>query len=331
MSETTLDISVIICAYTEDRWNELVTAVESVRQQTLQPRELIIVIDHNPQLLERVQDHIPDVIVVENTEVRGLRGARNCGVAAAKGQILAFLDDDALAKPDWLMFLCEGYTNRQVLGTGGEVKPLWVGGHPSWLPEEFYWVIGCTYQGMPMVGTTIRNPIGANMSIRREVFDAIGNFHSEIERIGPRHAGGCEETEFCIRARQHWPQRVFLYQPQASVLHRVPGDRTNWHYFCSRCYTEGLSKAVMARYTGARDALEAERNYTFRTLPLGVVHGLIDALFHGDLTGLARAGAIITGLAVTTTGYLVGSIFLRISKSKKLASIEAVFHHASEV
>src|ERR1051326_2420681 len=177
------DISVIIWAYTEERWDDLVAAIESVRRQTLPAAEIVIVIDHNPQLLKRVQDHVPDVIVVENAEARGLRGARNCGVAAAKGRIMAFLDDDAVAAPDWLMFLTEGYDDPNVLGTGGAVTPSWVGEKPAWLPEEFYWVVGCTYRGMPQTASTIRNPIGANMSMRRTIFETVGDFHSEIERV----------------------------------------------------------------------------------------------------------------------------------------------------
>src|SRR6266567_6901037 len=75
VSQTTYDISVIICAYTEDRWNDLVAAIESVQQQTLSPREIIVVIDHNPGLLERARQHASGV-VVENTGARGLSGAR---------------------------------------------------------------------------------------------------------------------------------------------------------------------------------------------------------------------------------------------------------------
>lgn len=312
------DVSVIICAYTEERWDELVAAIDSVRQQTLPANEIIVVIDHNQGLLRLVREHLSDVIVVENTEARGLRGARNCGVAAAKSQIIAFLDDDAVAIPDWLMFLTEGYVDPNVLGTGGAVTPFWVDNKPVWLPEEFYWVVGCTYRGMPQTASTIRNPIGANMSIRREVFDTVGDFHSEIERVGTQHAGGCEETELCIRARQHWPKGVFLYQPQARVFHRVPGSRTYWRYFYLRCYVEGLAKAVVARHVGVKDSLASERIYTLRTLPRAVVHGLTDTLFHHDWTGLARAGAIVVGLAATTAGYLIGSAFLWKAKLKDI-------------
>ena len=281
------DFSVIICAYTEDRWDDLIASVESVKLQTLPPREIIVVIDHNPGLLKRVQEQVPGVVVVENTQARGLSGARNSGIAVAQSRIITFLDDDAMAAPGWLMSLSEAFTDPQVLGSGGPVIPLWLEGEPAWLPEEFNWVVGCTYRGMPITSKTIRNPIGANMSFRREVFEAVGGFRSEIGRVGIRPLG-CEETELCIRIRQRWPERSFLYQPRASVFHRVPGSRTCWRYFCSRCYSEGISKAFVSQYVGAKDSLASERIYTFRTLPQGVLYGVIDALFQrisADLHG----------------------------------------------
>ena len=320
MIQTAHDFSVIICAYTENRWDDLIAAVGSVQQQTLPPREIIVVIDHNPGLLKRVQEQVPGVVVVENTQAHGLSGARNSGIAVAQSRIVAFLDDDAMAVPDWLMSLGEAFTDPQVLGTGGPVTPLWLERVPAWLPEEFYWVVGCTYRGMPNTLQTIRNPIGANMSFRREVFEVVGGFRHEIGRVGIRPLG-CEETELCIRARQEWPERSFLYQPRASVFHRVPGNRTSWRYFCSRCYSEGISKAFVSQYVGVKDGLASEGIYTFRTLPQGVLHGLIDALFHRDLSGFARAGAIISGLAVTAVGYLVGSISSQIATLRNASSI----------
>ena len=91
MIKTSHDVSVIICAYTEERWADLVAAVESVQQQILQPREIIVVIDYNPGLLQQVREHVLGVIVVENTEVRGLRGARNSGIAIAQSSLLLSL------------------------------------------------------------------------------------------------------------------------------------------------------------------------------------------------------------------------------------------------
>jgi glucosyl-dolichyl phosphate glucuronosyltransferase len=315
------DISVIICAYTEERWDDLVAAVESVQGQTLPPAEIIVVVDHNQQLLKRVQDL--NVTTVENREVRGLSGARNSGIAAARSGIIAFLDDDAVAAPDWLMLLNEGFSDPQVLGVGGAIQPLWLGHKSSWLPEEFYWVVGCTYRGMPAQADMVRNLIGANMSFRREVFDAVGGFHSEIGRVGTQPLG-CEETELCIRARQYWHLRGFLYQPQAKVFHKVPRARTTWHYFCSRCYFEGISKAGVSGYVGVKDGLASERTYTLRILPQGIGHGLIDAFFLHDLSGLGRVGAIVSGLALTVAGYCAGRVFARKATSRAKVTSEGV-------
>ena len=173
----------IICAYTEDRWPELVTAVESVQGQRLLPDEIVIVIDHNPALLARTRERFADLTIVENPDAKGLSNARNAGIAATKANLLAFLDDDAAADPDWLKLMLETIQPPNVVGVGGRVVPQWAAGQPGWLPEEFYWVVGCTHRGVPTQTAEIRNPIGASMLIRREVFDLAGGFNSSIGRV----------------------------------------------------------------------------------------------------------------------------------------------------
>ena len=160
-------ISVVICAYTEERWGDLVAAVDSVKHQTRPPDEIIVVIDHNPRLLQRAEQELDGLIVVPNQESRGLSGARNSGIAAASGSVIAFIDEDAVAEPDWLERLGQAYQDARVLGVGGAVDPMWLGGRPGWFPEEFDWVVGCTYLGFPTSRSPVRNLIGCNMSMRR--------------------------------------------------------------------------------------------------------------------------------------------------------------------
>src|SRR5690242_12289718 len=107
----TSDVSVVICAYSDARWAALLAAVASVRQQTASPRELILVIDHNPNLLARARQALPEVCVIENRAERGLSGARNTGLGLARADVVAFLDDDAVAAPDWLEQLLAGYAD----------------------------------------------------------------------------------------------------------------------------------------------------------------------------------------------------------------------------
>jgi glycosyltransferase involved in cell wall biosynthesis len=302
-----MEISVILCAYSNERWHDLVAAVQSVQGQHLKAAEIVVVIDHNPALLERARAELLGVKVVENMGRRGLSGARNSGVTAARGAVIAFLDDDAVAAPDWLDRLAAGYTQPWVIGVGGAIEPLWPSARPAWFPEEFDWVVGCTYRGMPQEQRQVQRLIGCNMSFRREVFASVGGFHSELGRVGKRPLAG-EETEFSIRVCRRWPHYRLIYDPQARVRHRVPTGRARWGYFRARCYCEGLSKALIARRVGAAAGLEAERAYTLRTLPGGVVRGIADALLCRQPAGLARAGTILAGLAITAAGYAAGAL-----------------------
>lgn len=304
---TTCSISVIICAYTLERWKDLLAVVVSLHKQTRPADEIILVIDHNPQLLKLAQQTFTNLTVVENRASTGLSGARNTGIALAQGTHLVFLDDDAEAASDWLERLLSRCHDPQVLGVGGRVIPRWLGNQPRWFPSEFYWVVGCTYQPLPQGPIVVRNPYGGCTCIKREVFQEIGGFREGIGRTGTNGMGG-EETELSIRATQRWPDKKFLYEPHAYIHHRIPAKRAAWQYFLSRCYAEGLSKATISKYVGTQDSLSSERTYTLRTLPLGVLKNLADVLLYGDLHGLSRAGAIMVGLTTTTLGYLKGRV-----------------------
>jgi glycosyltransferase involved in cell wall biosynthesis len=300
------DVSVIICAYTEDRWNVLCAAVESVRGQTCPPKEIILVIDHNPALFERAGRQFLRETVIENQEGKGLSGARNSGIAVASGEVIAFMDEDAAAEPDWLERLLAGYADPLVCGVGGAIQPHWLIQPPGWFPEEFNWVIGCTYKGMPDAPAPVRNLIGANMSFERTVFETCGGFQSGLGRVGTLPLG-CEETELCIRVRQRRPEQKFLFEPGALVRHQVPGKRGTLRYFASRCFSEGISKAAVSSLVGARDGLASERAYTWRTLPGGMLRGFLDGL-HGHAAGFGRAAAILAGLGITGLGYVWGQL-----------------------
>jgi GT2 family glycosyltransferase len=303
-----LNAAVIVCTYTEARWDDLVACVCSLETQSVAPREVIVVVDHNPDLLERV--HALGVRAVPNRHGRGLSGARNSGVEETTAPLVAFLDDDAVADAGWMEALVAPFRDERVLGVGGYIEPLWVTAPSRWFPPEFYWVVGCTHRGSPTGLAPIRNPFGASMCMRREIFTTVGFFREGIGRARGAPMG-CEETELCIRARQQWPSGTFVFQPASRIQHRVPGERTRWKYFLSRCYAEGLSKALVAASVGAADALATERSYAARVLTAGVLKGCREAVTGKDRSGMLRAAAIVAGLAVTTAGYVNGHRELR--------------------
>lgn len=306
--EAPLSVSVVICVYAERRWALLQQAVASLAGQVRQPDQVIVVVDHNEDLLNLARSSLPGTVqVVPNADRVGLAGARNTGVSLASGDVIAFLDDDAQAEPAWLVELVRHYDDLRVVGTSGLVSAVWPAGRrPRWLPAEFDWVVGCSYRGLPEVVAAVRNPIGASMSVRRDVFDLVGGFDTAMGRIGTTPLG-CEETELAVRARQRMQDAEFLHVPDSVVRHHVGQERTRVRYFTQRCYAEGLSKAALARRRGAAPALASERHYVARTLPRGFLTGLHDTV-RGDVGGILRALFIVLGALVTATGYAVGSV-----------------------
>jgi glucosyl-dolichyl phosphate glucuronosyltransferase len=297
------DVSVIICAFTDLRWDPMVEAIEGCLNQDQPAREVIVVIDNNPGLLQRTRERFPDLAVFANPGPQGLSYARNAGMGAARGSVIAFLDDDAIPARDWLRLVTDCLREPGVLGAGARVLPRWDVSPPAWFPEEFLWTIGCSHRGLPMTREVVRNPSGGAMCVLRSVFETVGGFRTDIGRVGDIPLG-CEETELCISATQRMGGR-FLFEPRAVVHHVVTARRATWDYFRRRCYAEGLSKAVVAAYVGSGDGLLAERRHVMSALPRGVARGLRDAVM-GDLSGLGRAGAIVAGLAVTIAGYVRG-------------------------
>jgi GT2 family glycosyltransferase len=310
----TPETSVVICAYTLDRWDDLVAAVDSAAAQVAgqsAPGEVIVVTDHNEALQVRATDRWPGVSVRPSGGPPGLSGARNTGVAAATGAIVAFLDDDARAEPGWLAALLEPFQEPDVVATGGYAEAAWDAGRPRWFPPEFDWVVGCAYVGLPTGRAEVRNPIGSSMAFRTEAVRAAGGFRVDIGRFGTTPTGG-EETELCIRLRQADPDRRVVFNPAARVRHRVRANRATWSYFRARCYQEGRSKAAISAAVGSEAALASERRYTARVLPTAVLRGVRDAI-HGDLYGMARAFVVATGLAITAVGYLAGRAGLAVT------------------
>jgi hypothetical protein len=300
------DVSVVLCAYDEQRFDDLLAAVRSVQQQSTAPREIIVAIDNNPALLKRLRASAPEVMAVESTGVRGAGAARNCGVSHASGAIVAFLDDDAIAMPGWIDRATAAFTDGRVLGVGGTIRPSWKTVRPRWMAHEFYWTMGCTYPGLPTARAPVRNLIAANMFVRRDAFLELDGFLAGFGKTGAR--SGTDETELCIRANQRWPEAVWLHDPEVAVMHSVPESRTRVGYFLTRCYDEGRAKASIVALRGGRDGLSSERTYTTRILPRGFLRGLKEAALGGDLSGAARSLSIAGGLAATLAGYAVGRI-----------------------
>ena len=137
-------------------------------------------------------------------------------------RVVAFLDDDAVAEPDWLKFFADSYAGGAVAGVGGLTLPL-LGDHAAIAGSprsSTGWSAAPTSACPPPA--PVRNLLGGNASFRREAFTLAGGFRSGIGRSGRRLPLGCEETEFCIRLGQRSPGTVLLFDNRAVIWHRVP-------------------------------------------------------------------------------------------------------------
>lgn len=306
-----LDVTVIICAYTEVRWQLTQAAVESVLAQEPAPKQLLLVIDHNERLATRARREFPDLTVLDSDGAPGLSGARNTGMRAAACGITVFLDDDAAARPGWLASLVQPYDDPQVVATGGGIYPVWPAGRPGWMPPEFYWVVGCSYRGLPDTTSVVRNPIGANMSMRTAEALAVGGFDSVIGRVGTKPRG-CEETELAIRLTASQPGSAVLYVPAAVVDHNVSRERVTFRYFVRRNWHEGQSKAAVVRLAGANAGLERERRQVLAVLPAAIFRDL-RKFCSGDATAILRIAATVTGFVAAAGGYLAASARRRLA------------------
>lgn len=305
-----LSISVIICAFTGDRWHDLVAAVNSLATQVRSADEVVVVIDHNEALFERAQAAFTAATVARNDERQGLSGARNTGVRTASGDIVLFLDDDAVADPAWVERMCTPFADASVVGVGGFADPAWdAPGPPRWFPPEMLWVVGCSYRGLPVDGAVLRNPLGCAMAFRRGAVLAAGGFSSALGRVGKIPLGG-EETELSLRIANDEPHGRIVHARQAVIQHRVRAERQTMRYLARRCYSEGISKAQIAK-TSRRGALDNERSFALRTLGTfgaTVLTAGPRMVRERSVYPLQAATAMLVALTAAGVGYLTGHV-----------------------
>ena len=245
-SEAAITVSAIICTHNGARVLE--KAISSLRNQDY-PDNLyeIIVVDNAST------DETPDVVAKVNRsggkQVRyveeprlGLSHARNAGVRAAESDLVAFIDDDALADEGWLSGLVRVYAEHDAACVGGKVVPIWSASRPRWLPEELHISLTIVDMGdetRQLFG--LEYPAGTNVSFSKAALDHVGAFDPSLGRRGELLLSG-EEDELCSRLEKAGYKR--FYTPHAVVHHVVPASRLNKRWLMRRAYWQGRTSAV---------------------------------------------------------------------------------------
>jgi len=301
--------TVLVCCYTFDRFADTVAAVRSVFDQTLPAQEVLVVVDHNPPLAEELGKALPGAVdFCLNEGQRGTSATRNAGVARASGEVVAFLDDDAVAERDWLENLLGRFRNPNAMVVGGSSVPEWEqGAAPPWFPREYEFIFGCTGHIDLVLGEDgqVRNATGSNMAVRREVFEQLGGWTTELGR-GSVKTGG-EEAELCLRIRSAMPEALILYEPSALVHHKVPRQRSTLRYVFTYAYHEGTVRALLekrlAHYTAR--PLAGERAY-LRGLLLEAIPARLRRIYRPQ--AIAQLLVILANTTLVALGYARGRL-----------------------
>jgi glycosyltransferase involved in cell wall biosynthesis len=303
-----MKVSVVICTYTEEMYDHFQEAVESIYAQTYDDIELVLVSDGNEPLYERMQADYGDrenVKIHCNEENVGLSGSRNNALEYVTGDVVALIDDDAIADEEWIEELVSVYESRDAIAAGGKMTPIWVAGEPTFLPEEFYWLVGVTHRGFAEPGEEVRNTFGSNISFRTEVLKELGGFETQVGRQGEKNLQA-HETEFCARMREAYGQGV-IYNPDAEVGHKVFEFRTEKRWLLERAFWQGYSKRAME--TIVSEDASAEESAFLKQLLFEFVPSRVKSIATDpSVTKVTQLVTLFLLTGLVGTGYLYGLI-----------------------
>lgn len=246
-------ISAIICTHNRDTY--LGAAIDSLLAQEFAAGFEVVVVDNNSsdRTREVVEQRLSDPRLKYVFEpVLGLSVARNTGAKESRGEILAYLDDDAVASSHWLQILYSAYENNSKIAiAGGKVTLLWPPGiqQPRWLSPGLAGNLGAYDLGDSIVyieqpGLT---PRGLNYSIRRSFLNEIGGFDPHLGRVGKNLLSNEELQMTELALQQSWQ---VAYLPDALVAHNVAPERLNRSWFLNRGWWQGISECYREQLAG---------------------------------------------------------------------------------
>lgn len=316
-------VSAIVCTHSLDNYPNLVEAADSLLAQTHPEMEVIIVVDGNAELHKKVSSHyagnkaVRTVLLKENI---GVSGARNAGISAAKGDVVAFTDDDAIADKGWIENLLIAYSEYDAVAVGGKILPMWLGAKPDYLPEELYWLVGVTHEGFAEEKVVeVRNTFGPNMSFRKEVFPKAGLFN---ENLGFARRGlsymQAEEAEFALRIRHELGKGV-MYNPGAVVYHKIHPSKLKVRILLTRAFYQGYSKALLGKLNLSADPEATERSY-LKALLLKYIPGRLTRFYR--LTELEKLLMLVACTLAVGLGFVYGHV-----RAGKLQNGKGDNHH----
>lgn len=244
-------ISAVICTY--KRYDLLKKAIESLISQSISPSEYeILIIDNTPNaklgegkiFYEKYND-IPNLRYLFE-DIPGLSNARNVGIQESSSEIIAFLDDDAIASKNWLEEIVLGFRSFEKVGVvGGKIAPIWEQDRPSWLVDDLKGYVSVVdWGGRLRIASDEEWFAGANIAFKKSLLEECGGFSTSLGRVG---AGNVllsnEEIQVLNYIKENGYQAV--YAPEASVDHLVEKSRISRDWFRRRVSWQAASDFIM--------------------------------------------------------------------------------------
>ncbi|HEX7128347.1 MAG TPA: glycosyltransferase [Thermodesulfobacteriota bacterium] len=296
--------TILIC--TRDRAGLLAETLDSLRRlaDPGEPYEVVVVdngsTDDTRAVVERAAAGSPVALRYVYEPRGGLSAARNRGLREARGDRIAFTDDDVLVDAGWLAAFARAFAARPVDFLGGRVVPRWGAERPGWLPAgrtrgEIWGAIALfDYGDEPR---PLGKPLGANMAFRRAPLLEAGGFREDLGRDRASLKG--QEVPELLERLKAASGRGGWYVPDAVVQHWIPPDRLTKGYFRRWFYWKGISRAAVKDRVHVRGAwLPASQVRRIAGLPRGLYRDVLEAAgrlavraVRGDRAGAFEAEA----------------------------------------
>ena len=261
--------------------------VASLQKQSIdhQQYEILVVLNHpNTSRLVSFSSYLEKVVgaheqlrVVQETQP-GLSFARNRGIEEARGQYVAYIDDDACASPQWLERIVDAFErDGDIAAVGGDIDPLWGKKKPDWISPPMYTYFSCKrFASEAMYMPKGSYFFGANMAFTKKLLQACGGFPTNLGRVKRN-----------LLSNEEWPVFQYIdsqqlkkwYSPEIKVDHLVPGERMTIRFFTRRLWWQGVSNTVHSleckgesREEVARQGMRTFVDF-YRKVPSYIRHG----------------------------------------------------------
>ena len=203
--------------------------------------------DATPDVVEKFQSDFPNRLRYVHEKKVGLSNARNRGIKEASGPIIAFVDDDIYFDSLWLQKMLDAFREHpEVHCVGGNTIPIFEIEKPAWLTDSELKCYGSTLSGdRDRLMSFPEHPFGVNMGFRKDVFETVGEFKTNLGRIKNSLLSN-EEKEMFYRVNA--AGMLVFYASKAVLQHRIPAERLDEKWLLKRAYWQGISSVIFDAY-----------------------------------------------------------------------------------